>query len=120
MKGAYKVDKKKPSRYKNLARNQVFFDNNKHDTYDLTQNFKRDALIDEDDNPYGYIKYISSCSDEITILLPSPVVSSEIESENNSVTCYEDIVIESDENSKGTWIFSSILGYRDVVRNFNT
>ena len=43
--------------------------------------YKREAVIDqeidEEDNPYGYIRYMSESSsgDEITILLPSPVVS---------------------------------------------
>ena len=46
---------------------------NKYSNLNLKENFKRDALIDAEDG--GYIRYMSSCSDEITILLPSPVVS---------------------------------------------
>ena len=49
------------------------------------ENYKRDAVIDQDfeiidesDNPYGYIRYISECSsDEMTILLPNAVSDSE-------------------------------------------
>ena len=65
-------------------RNQVFFNNSDDEDgyfpddydvvdFDLKENFKRDALIHEENG--GYIRYMSSCSDEITILLPSPVVS---------------------------------------------
>ena len=54
--------------------------------------YKRDAVIDqeidvidEEDNPFGYIRYISESSseDEITILLPTPIVSS-VDSEQSS------------------------------------
>ena len=107
-------------------RNQVFFNNEFTDSCDLTENvirddlnivedenpyFKRDALnmmnIDEDDNPFGYIRYMSSCSgDEITLLLPSPVVSEGSESdksEQNTLSySQESSVIDSDENTKGT------------------
>ena len=87
-------------------RNQVFFNNEFTDSCDLTENVKRDALnmmnIDEDDNPFGYIRYMSSCSgDEITLLLPSPVVSEG--SEQNTLSySQESSVIDSDENTKGT------------------
>ena len=89
-------------------RNQVFFNNEYTDSCDLTENFKRDALnIDEDDNPFGYIRYMSSCSgDEITLLLPSPVVSDGSESEESEQNALsysqESSVIDSDKKTKGT------------------
>ena len=47
--------------------------------------YRNEILLEESENPYGYIRYISNSEDdEITILLPSPVVSnlpSEEESE---------------------------------------
>ena len=88
-------------------RNQVFFNNEFTDSCDLTENFKRDALnIDEDDNPFGYIRYMSSSSgDEITLLLPSPVVSDGSESEKseqNTLSYSQESVLHSDEKTKGT------------------
>ena len=88
-------------------RNQVFFNNDEEtevDYDDLTENYKRDALIDEDDNPFGYIRYISSGSDEITLLLPSPEVS------EGSSEGYEPLTLsyshesgmDSNDDAKGT------------------
>ena len=73
--------------------------------------------IDEDDNPFGYIRYMSSCSgDEITLLLPSPVVSEG--SEQNTLSySQESSVIDSDENTKGTR--NVLLHLLDLLRNLN-
>ena len=74
--------------------------------------YKRDAVIDqeidvinEEDNPYGYIRYISesSSADEITILLPTPNVSSvdsEYSSEASTVQNSMEDLSENNQPSK--------------------
>ena len=128
-------------------RNQVFFNNEFTDSCDLTENVKRDALnideddnpyfkrdalnmmnIDEDDNPFGYIRYMSSCSgDEITLLLPSPVVSEGSESdksEQNTLSNSQESVVDSDENTKGIrnvlLHLLDLLRYLDILKDSNS